>query len=340
MDRIRRDGFAADMVGTMVGASGGAKWLVLSQLDRYLLSHVVPQFKGPVHLLGSSIGSWRFACYGQRDALAAINRFEQAYIEQSFSDNPDRAEISALTRRILQVLLGDTGVEEALSHPVFRTHVMTVRARHFATSENSFLLGGSLLVAALLNIVSRRSLGLSYERALFYDSRDIPPFHDLSGFPMQTVPMSADNYGDAVLATGAIPLVIEGVRDIVGATPGVYRDGGVIDYHHDLETSEPGRLTLYPHFYPYIIPGWFDKKLSWRRADGRDTQRTVLISPSPEFVQTLPGRKIPDRTDFMNYSQTERVRVWREVVSACEALADELADVLENGRLAERLEPL
>ena len=60
-----------------------------------------------MHLIGSSIGSWRFACYAQADPLSAIERFEQAYLEQSYSDAPDIHEITAKTREILDVVLGE-----------------------------------------------------------------------------------------------------------------------------------------------------------------------------------------------------------------------------------------
>jgi len=81
---VKKHGFDISSIGTIAGASGGAKWLVLSQLDRAILSNLVPKLEGPVHLLGTSIGSWRFACYAQNDPIAAIERFESAYIEQSF----------------------------------------------------------------------------------------------------------------------------------------------------------------------------------------------------------------------------------------------------------------
>ena len=60
-ESIRRHGFAPERIGTLVGASGGAKWLVLSQLDRVILKNLVPRMTGPVHLIGTSIGAWRFA---------------------------------------------------------------------------------------------------------------------------------------------------------------------------------------------------------------------------------------------------------------------------------------
>lgn len=337
---VRQHGFDISSVGTFAGASGGAKWLVLSQLDRAIQSSVVPQLEGPVHLIGSSIGSWRFACYAQADPLAAIERFEAAYLEQSYSEKPGIAEITAKSREILDVVLGANGVSEILANPVFRTHVMTVRSRHILASEKKAILATGLISAALLNAVSRSTLGWSFERALFYDGREIPPFFDATGFPMQRVQLTAENLQDAIVATGSIPLVLSGVRDIAGARPGVYRDGGVIDYHLDLPHSAGERLTLFPHFYGHIVPGWFDKKLKWRRPQPGNVDRTILISPSDEFVAKLPHGKIPDRSDFLNYEPGERVRIWKHCVSACEALADEFLEVMAKDQLAARLEPL
>jgi len=339
-DSIRRHGFAPERIGTFAGASGGAKWLVLSKLDRVILSTILPKLQGPVHLVGSSIGAWRFACYAQADPVAAIERFEESYIEQSYSDKPDSHEISAKSREILRYVLQGEAIAEILMHPVLRSHIITVRARHLAASENRYLLGPSLIVAASLNALSRRTLGMFFERTLFFDARDLPPFFAVTGFPMQTVQLSAENLEDAVVASGSIPFVLDGVRDIAGASRGVYRDGGVIDYHLDLPLSDPERLTLYPHFFDHIVPGWFDKKLSWRKPDPLNIDRTILVSPSADFVGRLPRSKIPDRTDFMSYSQGERIQAWREVVSACAALADEFNEVIEKDGLAARLQPI
>ena len=340
LESVRRHGFDVGSIGTIAGASGGAKWLVLSQLDRAILSTVAPRLRGPVHLIGSSIGSWRFACYGQADPVAAIDRFEEAYLGQTYSEKPDIHEITARSREILRHVLGDAGVDEILGGPLFRMHIMAVRARHVMASERPAVLGAALIAAALLNAASRSTLGWSFERALFYDPRDLPPFFDVTGFPLQRIPLAADNLEDAVVATGSIPLVLSGVRDIAGAKPGVYRDGGVIDYHLDLPHSAAERLTLFPHFYSRIVPGWFDKKLKWRRPQAGNVERTILVSPSDEFVASLPYAKIPDRTDFANFEPAERVRIWKQCVSACEAMADEFHEVIEKDQLAARLDPL
>lgn len=340
LNSIRSQGFDISSVGTIAGASGGAKWLVLSQLDRALLHNLVPKMNGPVHLIGSSIGSWRFACYAQKDPIAAIERFERAYLGQTYSEKPDVREITARSREIMRHVLGENGVDEILAHPVFRTHVMAVRSRHITASENRWLLAAGLVTAAALNALNRKTLGLFFERALFFDKRDVPPFFDLSGFPLQRIELSTDNVEDAVVATGSIPLVLSGVRDIHGARPGVYRDGGVIDYHLDLPHSSHEKLTLFPHFYDRIVPGWFDKKLKWRRPHPGNVDRTILISPSAEFVAKLPNAKIPDRTDFLKYAPGERVKAWRGCVAACTELADEFNEVMQRDQLAARLQPL
>ena len=337
---VKTHGFDISSIGTIAGASGGAKWLVLSQLDRAILANLAPKLQGPVHLLGTSIGAWRFACYAQNDPIAAIERFEAAYIEQNFSEAPDIHEITRTSREIIKRVIGVNGANEILHHPVFRTHIMAARSRHVLASESKWILGLGLLTAATLNLVNRKTLGMFFERALFYDARDIPPFFDVTGFPLQHIELLAGNLEDAIVATGSIPLVLEGVRDIQGAKSGVYRDGGVIDYHHDLPHSAEEQLTLYPHFYDRIVPGWFDKKLGWRRPQPEHVDRTILISPSREFVSKLPNGKIPDRTDFVNYTPAERVRAWRACVKACEELADDLNEVLQKDELAARLQPL
>jgi hypothetical protein len=328
------------MVGTMAGASGGAKWLVLSKLDRVVADTIIPRLREPVYLIGTSIGAWRFACYAQDRPLEAIARFEEAYLGQTYSDDPDRDEITAKSREILRYVLGETGVAEILSHPKFRTNVMTVRSRHVTASEQPALLVPGLLAAAALNAVTRRSLGVFFDRVLFYDSRDLPPFFDARGFPLSQVELNEANLEDAIVATGSIPMVLSGVRDISGAPRGIYRDGGVIDYHLDLPQSAPDRLTLFLHFIDRIVPGWFDKKLSWRKPDPANIDSTILVSPSVDFVSRLPYAKIPDRRDFLNFEPEERVRAWRTVVDMCDELADEFHEVLAKDQLAARLEPL
>ncbi len=337
---VREHGFSAERLRIIAGASGGPKWLVLYGLDRVILRDLIPGLTAPVHLIGSSIGSWRFACYAQEDSAAALDRLRDGYIYQHYSERPDRAEITAKCREILHHTLGAAGPRQILSHPVLRPHVMTARARGLAASEQGPALTAGLLLAAGANLLRRRALGAFFSRALFIDPRDEPPFTVADDFPMCVHAMTPENAADVILASGAIPLVIEGVSDIPGAAPGVYRDGGVIDYHLDLPLSEHDGLVLYPHFYDHLVPGWFDKRLTWRRASRRHMERTILLAPSPDFVASLPDAHIPDRHDFRRYDPATRERYWKQVVAESARLGDELAEVLATGRMAERLEPL
>lgn len=339
LQEIRQNGFDPSQIGTIAGASGGAKWLVLSQLDRVIARTVLPLLASPVHMIGTSIGAWRFACYGQSDPIAAIDRFEEAYLSQSYSKKPGRDEISDKTSDILDIVLGPRGAREILDHRVLRMNVMTVRSRRFTSSEHPVALAASLLSVATMNAASRRTLGVFFERVLFHDQRSESPFSSLQGFPLRCVALTEQNLKNAILATGAIPLLLRGVRNIHGAPPGLYRDGGVIDYHLDFPHSADNKLALYLHFYNFLKPGWFDKRLRWRQAQTSSIDRTILISPSPDFVASLPNGKIPDRKDFTSMPPGVREKIWRDVVMACREIADELEDVLVNNRLAERLQP-
>lgn len=337
---IRKRGFSEERIGTIAGASGGAKWLVLSQLDKLILERVVPRLAGPVHLIGSSIGAWRFACYGQPKPVEAIECFENAYIEQTFSPGAGAAEITATSRRLLQELLGSDGAAAIVDHRMFRTHILTVRSRFLTASDRRALLAPGLMLAMTANAINRRALGAFFARGLFFDPRDLPPCYGVRDFPIDHISLTSGNVFDAVMASGSIPVVLSGVRGIEGAPPGTYRDGGVIDYHLDLPLADPDRLVFYPHFFDWLTPGWFDRRLGWRKLDPRNTDRTVLVCPSPDFIAALPHGKVPDRTDFVTMTDAQRMQAWRKAVAECRRLADELDDVLERGALAARLLPL
>lgn len=335
---IRAHGLDPARVQTLAGAAGGAKWLVLSALDRVLVRRLVRR-SGPLELVGSSIGAWRFACYARADPLAAIARFEEAYIEQRYRPRPTPAEVTAQTRAILATILEDDGAAEILAHRVLRLHVVTARSRALAASERRHVLHATLAAAAAANALSRRLLGRFFVRTIFHDPRARPPFRDPHGLPTEYVALTRENAGPCILASGSIPLVLEPVRDIPGAPPGVYRDGGIVDYHFDARLADDGRLALFPHFHDHVAPGWFDKHWPGRRALAWSLDRTVLVHPSAGFVATLPGGRIPDRFDFARFDDATRIRRWREVVARCERLAEEL-DAALDGDLAARIEPL
>lgn len=337
---LRADGFDPDAFSVMAGASGGAKWLVLGGLDHALAEHFIARRSRKLFLVGSSIGAWRSCCHAQSDPRAAFDRFEAAYLAQRYSPRPTAAEVSRVTAGILDALLGERGVADILSHPLLRLSLVADRARHLAAVETPWVQKLVLGAAALSNVVSPAALQLFFTRTLFHDPRDAPPFMDPRILPAVNVPLSPDNLAPAVMATGAVPLVLRGVPAIAGAPPGLYRDGGVIDYHFDCDLSGGDGLVLYPHFYPHVVPGWFDKMLPWRRAGADALDRTVILCPSDAFVAGLPGGKIPDRKDFWHFDDDERLRRWRLALQASQRLGEEFAELVASGGLPARAEPL
>src|SRR5689334_5672834 len=157
---LRERGLRAEDVDVIPAASGGAKWLVLAGLDRYLFGEFLQHPRQrPMHLIGSSIGSWRMACLAQRDPVAALGRGHRAYIyEQRYTPKPSTAEVSAVLGRALDLMLGPTGVDEILSHPWARVHVITAEGRGLAASARRPVLATGLALAIVGNLVSRRTL--------------------------------------------------------------------------------------------------------------------------------------------------------------------------------------
>ncbi len=322
------------------GAGGGPKWLVLEALDRFLFGEVLQARRsGPLHLIGSSIGAWRLACAAQGDPAAAIERMKEAYLAQRYDRKPTPGEVSEESGRILDRLLGERGADEILTRRWTRLHVITAECRGAAASEWLPLLGAAMAAAAAANMVSRRGLALQVRRVIFHTAGDASPFLSLRDFPTRHLPLTRANLRPALLATGSIPLVLEGVR-IPGAPGAVYRDGGIVDYHPDFDFGAGEGLILYPHYFGHIVPGWFDKALRWRRGTPGNFRRALIIAPSDEFVARLPGGAIPDRRDFYQLGEAERLARWKRVLAEGEALADELRELVETGAIAEAVRPL
>lgn len=152
------------------------------------------------------------------------------------------------------------------------------------------------------------------------------------------VPLDTGNLRQALLASGSIPMVMQGVRDLPGAGAGTFRDGGLLDYHLDLPYSGED-IVLYPHFTDRVIPGWFDKTLPWRRGNPGRLQDVLLLAPSKEYLARLPYGKLPDRNDFKRFmgDDASRQKYWRSAMDESRRLGDEFLELAGSGRLGERL---
>lgn len=340
---IRDGGLSPDQVKVVTGAAGGPKCLILGHLDGTIFSTWFAGRTEPLFLLGSSAAAWRFACVSQERPLEAIERFQTTYVHQHYSEKPSAEEITRESVTFLNIFLGDRGEQEILSHPCLRLNIMSNRCRGLTASDRRGALLPGLLIAAFLNLFSRRSMGLFFERTLIYDPRDIPPFFGMDGFPIRKIPLTVENLRPALLASGSIPVVMSRVTDIPGAPKGTYRDGGIIDYHMDVPFTKDGDgITLFSHYMDRIIPGWFDKHLPWRKPNPTHVENLLLLHPTEAFVERLPYGKIPDRDDFYRFNgrDGERMDFWGRAIQESSRLSEEFLDAVESGRISKLVRPL
>jgi hypothetical protein len=334
--RIRAEGLDAAMVEIVPGAAGGPKGLGIAGLDRAIFAEWLPRAPRVRHLIGASIGAWRFAAACCDDPAASLAEFARLYTLQSYPPRPSRRFVSQAARTMLAELF--TGREaQILSHPWHRLHIVTVRGRWPLTRDSSFATPLGFGMAAMANALGRQFLARFIDRTVFLDARLHPPFMavgvlaaaDAPGvrfdaFHTHKVGLDASNLTEALLASASIPLVLEGVANIPCAPPGIYWDGGIIDYHLHLPYHHAEGLVLYPHFTDCIVPGWLDKAFPWRRARGTWLDNVLLVAPSRGYLAALPHGKLPDRRDFARFAGDDQARMayWRRAIAESERLAE------------------
>jgi Patatin-like phospholipase len=325
LERIKSHGLDAADVEIVPGAAGGPKALGLSGLDRAIFGEWLVAAPRVRHLIGASIGAWRFAAACCKDPVHVLEEFARLYTAETYPPRPSRRFVSEAARTMLGALF--RGREsEILSTPWHRLHILAVRGRWPLTRDSALHTPLGFGMAAMANAVGRKHLARFMDRTVFFDVRDPPSVLPLrfDAFHTHTVKLDASNLGEALVASASIPMVLEGVANIPNAPTGIYWDGGIIDYHLHFPYHHAQGLVLYPHFTDRIVPGWLDKAMPWRRARGAWLENVIVVSPSPEYLATLPDGKLPDRKDFSRYAgrDGERMAKWRTAIA-------------ESGRLAE-----
>lgn len=341
LDKIKQDGFKADHFDAMAGASGGPKWFTLFGLDCYLFGEFFNNRVQPIRTIGSSAGSWRMACFAQEDPVGAIKRLAHYYSRETYSTKPDVHEISDKAIQMLDKVLGTTGEEEIANSQLVQSHFIVARAKGLNRSENKAVQLTGLMTAAATNAWSRKKLQNHFERFIFYTHN---PSFDQSYFqfddlPTQYTPLTPQNIHQVLMASGSIPMVLRGIKNIPGAPNGIYRDGGIIDYHLDLN-FQTDKLVLYPHFFPVLKPGWFDKKIKSRKAAVANYHNVVLITPSQSHVASLPFGKISDRTDFEKMDEKTRLVYWQAVLDKSHQMAEDFHQLINDEELLTRIQPI
>lgn len=345
---LRERGLRADDVAVVAGAAAGPKGLALTPLDRFLFGEWFARRTTPVHLVGASIGAWRFAHACLPDPAAAIAQLAHDYVHESYAGPdggwPPAAHVSAvMARRLERHFAGREA--EVLANPRYRLHVVTSRGRGpLLQRPGRFRTWAGYAGALATNVVSRRALGGWLERVVFSDPREPLPV-DMLDYRTTQVPLTTGNLRSAVQASCSIPFWLEPVRAIEDAPEGPYWDGGITDYHLHLDYASVARrpdvppLALFPHLQRTVVPGWLDKWLSWRHGPTPRLDNVVLVVPDDDWLRTLPGGKAPDRSDFQRYMgrDAERVELWTRAVRECARLADEFAALVARGGSVEAL---
>ncbi len=334
---IQEQGFSQNLFTSFLGASGGPKWFCLYELDRYLFGEFFKSRTSELNLVGSSAGAFRAACFAQSNPVQAIERFAKLYSQTVYSQKADRKEITDNAKQLLSAMMGETGIEQAINNSVFKPHFIVAKANGLARFENRVLQGIGMVKSFALNKVSRSKLNRQYQRFIFHSPSSHLSLRDPAGFKTTHIVLNQNNFMPALLASGAIPMVMQGIANIPNAPKGMYRDGGIIDYHFDFAIQGEG-LTLYPHFNPNPKAGWFDKN-SKRRVGVENYDKTVLICPSEQFIASLPFGKIPDRTDFTKLDDAIRLKYWQTVLDKTKNLAEQLDKDFNNTNILDIIKP-
>lgn len=101
-------------------------------------------------------------------------------------------------------------------------------------------------------------------------------------------------------------------------------------------------IVLFPHYSRRIVPGWFDKHLSWRKPAAANMKNVLLVAPSAAFIDRLPYGKIPDRKDFYRFTGGDKTRIeyWLKAAEMSRQLSQSFMSAVESGRIKNLVEPM
>jgi hypothetical protein len=336
-ESIQAGAFDFDNITTYVGAAPGPRWLVATGFDRSILKSGVLGNKRPVVLVGSSVGAMRLAAWMQPEPEKSYEMLIEAYIAMHFTKEDTPETILQSIRTLIDSYIDDDALSFALTNKRYRLAIITARAKYLAASNVRWLQMLAFGAAFAGNAFSRQTIHRFFQRVVFHNSPILPYFclnHDFRG---QAIPLNEVNFKHALLASAAVPLASAGVRDIYGAPGGMYRDGGLTDYHLNQKYSGKGSITLLFNHQRHLIPTWLDKNLSSRQPPGEYLDNVLMVYPSSDFMRKLAYGQAPDREDFRTYAHNpwKRIRDWRRAGAVAENLGEQFLELAASGRLRE-----
>ncbi|MGH1372298.1 MAG: hypothetical protein ACRBBW_09705 [Cellvibrionaceae bacterium] len=334
---IQAQGLAPAHINSIFGASGAAKWLAIYGLDRAIFSQWLGsdklQTNQTIKLFGTSVGAFKLAAACHHQSADALDKLSSAYIHQSYPQGVGADEIAKEFKDVQEAVMGGDKIEQILRHPYLRFSCGAVRCHGGLASQNIKRQAASCAKASVKNLTGRQALTKQLDRVVFHDPRDAFELRSRDGYRTEAVALTASNFQPALTASGSIPVYMHGVENIEGAGRGMYRDGGLLDYH-----PVPGNfwaddeLILYPHFYRDCKVGWFDKYLPWRKAEAKLLEQAIVISPSDKFWSMTDLGRVPDRKDFLTYQKNdaERIRLWQQVADLSLQLGEEFLELSDR----------
>src|SRR5262249_11649521 len=93
------------------GAAGGPKALGIAGLDNAIFGEWLKAKPRTRHLVGASIGAWRFAAACCTDPKPVFEAFARGYSEQRYSLRPSAREVSHSARALLRELFAGREAE-------------------------------------------------------------------------------------------------------------------------------------------------------------------------------------------------------------------------------------
>jgi hypothetical protein len=340
---IRDGGFNLDRIGTYFGPAGGPRWLVASGFDLTLLQGGLLGKAYPVWLVGASAGAWRFAAWLQPEAPKSYRALIEAYIGATYGRKETPEKILQSLTDIINSYIEDDALPFAFAGKKYRLAVITSRVGNLLASSHPWVQKAGFSLCFLANALHPSLLSRFAERVVFFCGPKPPDFCHRKEFRGSCIALSEVNFKSAVIASGAIPILVAGVKDIFGAPYGVYVDGGLTDYHINQDyATRGGGMVLFFHHQERIVPGWLDKRLKKRRPPTEALDSVIMVYPSADFVAALPGGRIPDRSDFATFvdDPAQRIANWRRTVALSAPLGEEFLELIASGRLRNSVEQL
>lgn len=371
---IVNNGLEPKDIAAVFGASGAAKWLSIYGLDAAIFGRWLPQSKQPVSLLGTSVGAFKLAAAMQPDPELSLKIFADAYIAQRYRKKPTPKEVVEQIDSLLAPIFGvasDTGmsageesaegVNAILSHERYFYHCTAVHCLGALASDQKLQQSFGVFKAGTSALVSRKRLNEHVKRVLFKraDGRWIENpgiVNQADQIETVSIELTKGNLRQAILASGSLPVYMYGVKFGIPEELSfpyefdrsngymMLRDGGLLDYHPSPSNlmSSKKQLVLYPHFYPYLIEGWFDKLKRKKYVSSDKLDNLIIVTPSDSYIKRLPQKRIPDRKDFEVYAGNDELRMslWRVAADRSHELGETWLQLAKSGDWQKVLKPL